>query len=497
MTSERRTIEMSTRSVVAVGVVVAALAASGCERVPLLAPTASAITVSTSASTLPVGGSATVSAFVSESSGTPVQNGTLVRFTSTFGQVDPVEVETRGGTATTTFIAGTLSGVAEIRATSGGATGGTGTTPTNVVSIQIGAAAAGTVVLSASPARVPPSGGTVTLIAAALDAAGNRLVGVPITFSTDAGTLSATSAVTDSSGEARVSLTTNRQAQITARAGDKTSSVVTVELGIATSLVLAATPAAPLAGTPVTLTITPGAGTAPRVIINWGDGSTDDLGIVAAARNVTHVYQASGSYAITATATGDGDTFMTSTSVTVSSSAAVTVSDPAPANPQPLTAVVVTITPTAGTTPRVVVAWGDGTEEDLGVVTGPRSVTHSYQTAANYLLTVTSAAGGDTFSVTKVVIVRSPVVVSIAANPINPDRCELVTFTATASEAISSYRWTVDGAVVLEGSNTLTRSFNTPGTKTVSVTATTSDGRTGIGQTQVVVKNTPSSPSCP
>jgi adhesin/invasin len=488
---------MLTRCCVGLCVALASLAASSCEQVPLLAPSASTITVSTSASTLPIGGSATVSAFVSESSGTPVQNGTLVRFTATLGQVDPVEVETRGGTATTTFIAGNLSGVAEIRATSGGATGGTGSTPTNVVSIQIGAAAAGSVVLSASPARVPPSGGTVTLIAAALDTAGNRLVGVPITFSTDAGTLSATSAVTDSSGEARVSLTTNRESNVTARAGDKTSSVVRVELGIATSLVLATSPAAPLAGTPVTLTITPGAGTAPRVVINWGDGRTEDLGIVAAARNVTHVYQTSGSYAITATATGDGDTFMTSTSVTVSSAAAVTVSDPTPANPQPGTAVVVTITPTAGTTPRVVVAWGDGTQEDLGVVTGARSVTHAYLADGNYLLTVSSTAGGDTFNVTKVVIVRSPVVVSVSASSTNPARCESVTFTATASEPISFYRWTVDGAVAAESSNTLTRSFTTQGTKIVSVTATTSDGRTGNGQTQVIVQNTPPTAACP
>src|SRR5687767_2697311 len=190
MTRERRTMEVLTRSLVVLCVVVASMAGSACEQVALLAPSASAITVTTSASTLPIGGTATVSAYVSESSGTPVQNGTLVRFTTSLGRVDPVEVETRGGTATTTFIAGNLSGVAEIRATSGGATGGTGTTPTNVVSIQIGAAAAGTVVLSASPARVPPSGGTVTLIGAALDASGNRLVGVPITFSTDAGTLS-------------------------------------------------------------------------------------------------------------------------------------------------------------------------------------------------------------------------------------------------------------------------------------------------------------------
>jgi hypothetical protein len=478
-------------------VALAALLTAACEKVPLLAPSESTITVSASTSTLAIGGSTEVTAFVLESGDTPVQNGTLVRFTATLGRLEPAEVETRGGAATTTFVAGNASGIAEIRATSGGASGGDATPPANVVSIRIGAAAATAVVLTASPSRVPASGGTVTLIGSALDAAGNRLVGVPITFSADTGTLSATVAVTDSGGEARVSLTTNREAKATAQAGDKTSPVFTVGVNIATSLTLLITPATPLAGTPVTLNIKPVAGIAPRVVVDWGDGRTDDIGIVAAERNVTHVYQTSGSYTVTARATGDGDTFATSTSVTVSSAAAVTVSDPAPPNPQPGTAVVVTITPTAGTTPRVIVAWGDGTEEDLGVVTGSRSVTHSYQAAGNFLLTVTSTAGGDTFNITKVVIVRSPVVVTIAASKADPDRCELVTFTATPSEPISFYRWTVDGLAVAESSNTLTRSFTTAGTKIVSVTATTSDGRTGIGQAQVIVKATPPTAACP
>ena len=489
--------EMLTRSTVALFIALASLVTASCEQVPLLAPSESTITISASTSTLPIAGSTQITAFVSESSGTPVHNGTLVRFTSTLGRVEPPEVETHGGSATTTFIAGNASGIAEIRATSGGATGGDGATPTNAVLIRIGAAAANSVVLTASPSRVPATGGTITLIGSALDASGNRLTGVPVTFSSDAGTLSATVAVTDSNGEARVALTTNREARVTAFAGDKTSAVFTVAVSTATSLTLATSPAAPLSGTPVTLTITPVAGIAPRVVINWGDGRTEDLGVVAAARNVTHVYQTSGSYAITATATGDGDTFATSASVTVSSAASITVSDPAPANPQPGTAVVVTITPTAGTTPRVVVGWGDGREEDLGVVTGARSVTHSYQAAGNYLLTVSSNTGGDTFNVTKVVIVRSPVIVTIAASKADPDRCETVTFTATPSEPISFYRWTVDGQAVSESSNTLIRSFTTQGTKIVAVTATTSDGRTGNGQAQVIVKNTPPTAACP
>src|SRR5687767_7940860 len=106
----------------------AALASSACEQVPLLAPTQSTISVSAAVPTLTPGGSTDITAFVTEHGGTPVQNGTLVRFTATLGTVSPVEVETRGGTAMTRFTAANASGVARVRATSGSASGGEGET---------------------------------------------------------------------------------------------------------------------------------------------------------------------------------------------------------------------------------------------------------------------------------------------------------------------------------------------------------------------------------
>jgi len=58
--------------------------------------------------------------------------------------------------------------------------------------------------------------------------------------------------------------------------------------------------------------------TAPRVVVDWGDGSTTDLGFVPAARTVVHTYLKAGFYTITATAVSDGgDTSSTSTFVTV------------------------------------------------------------------------------------------------------------------------------------------------------------------------------------
>jgi hypothetical protein len=241
--------------IVQAAAVLAVAALSACESVPLLAPNESIITVTSSTRTLSPGGSTEVTAFVIEQAGTPVHNGTLVRFTASLGQVNPVEVETRGGVAVTTFTAGGAAGTATVRATSGSATGGDGASPSNVVEIQIGSAAANIVTVNASPSRLPVSGGTSTIVAAVLDAAGNRLLGVPVTFSTTAGTLSATSAATDSSGDARVSLTTNREAQVTARVSDKTSQVtVTVGDGAPISVNVTASSTTPQRCQPVTFT---------------------------------------------------------------------------------------------------------------------------------------------------------------------------------------------------------------------------------------------------
>src|ERR1044071_3802105 len=93
----------SNAGVVALGL--AAVLAVACDKVPLTAPASSTITLSAPTRTLPTGGSTELSAQVIEPAGTPVQNGTTVRFTTNLGRVDPVETTTRNGIATTTFFA--------------------------------------------------------------------------------------------------------------------------------------------------------------------------------------------------------------------------------------------------------------------------------------------------------------------------------------------------------------------------------------------------------
>jgi hypothetical protein len=109
---------------------------TACDSAPLVAPIASTITVFSTATTLTPGGSAEISAIVIEEAGTPVHDGTVVRFSATLGTVDPVEAETRDGVAVTTFTAGSQAGTAQVVATSGGAL--TGPEAPNFIDITIG-----------------------------------------------------------------------------------------------------------------------------------------------------------------------------------------------------------------------------------------------------------------------------------------------------------------------------------------------------------------------
>ena len=113
----RNHVRSHARQAGAAALVLAQLAVIACDKMPLVAPTASTVTVTSGALVLPAGGSTEVSAFVAESGGTPVQNGTAVRFATNLGRVDPAEAQTRNGMAITTFHAGDVSGIADVRAT--------------------------------------------------------------------------------------------------------------------------------------------------------------------------------------------------------------------------------------------------------------------------------------------------------------------------------------------------------------------------------------------
>src|ERR1700686_1608137 len=155
------------------------LAAASCEKVPLLAPTGSTISLTVGATALPENGSVAIIAQVLESAGVPPHSGTEVTFTTTLGTIQPATALTDvSGRVTVTFNAGTSNGTATIGALSGGATTGT----TGAIRILIGTAGVDGVTLSASPSTISANGGVATITATVLDINGNNLAFVPVRF---------------------------------------------------------------------------------------------------------------------------------------------------------------------------------------------------------------------------------------------------------------------------------------------------------------------------
>ena len=317
---------------------------TGCRKVPLLAPTSSTISVSAPVSVLPINGSTQVTAVVISSAGQAVHDGTTVTFTTTLGSFAPgATAQTKNGSATVTFLAGTQSGTASIVAMSGSATSTptTSGSTTTALTIKIGAAAAASISLSANPQVVPASGGMSTITATVFDANDNALPGVAVSFTTTAGTLSPSTATTDASGRATTTLTTNAAATVTATAGAGITTAPTVAVGVMAPInVTLGTPTgiglpsnggvAPpyLVGRPVNFTATVaanGSGSAPVIdhyAWNFGDGATTTTTSGAAS----HVYTspaggpAGGGYTVTVTAVGlDGATGTAQTVIQVES----------------------------------------------------------------------------------------------------------------------------------------------------------------------------------
>ena len=263
-----------------------------CDKMPLTAPTESTIQLFASGLSVPLNGFVDIIATVTEEAGTPVQNGTVVTFTTSLGRIDPVEARTHNGKATARLIADGRSGTAVVTAFSGGA-------EQAELEIPIGAAVASSIVLSANPSSVGASGGTVQLTAAVRDEGGDPVRGVLVTFTTTAGTLSSTSATTDQNGEARATLSTTRQAEVTARAGGQEAQV-TVGVQALPAVSVTVSPATPIEDEPATftITVTPSADGNPiqSISIDFGDGARLSLGNTSTT--ASHTYDTSGTYTV-------------------------------------------------------------------------------------------------------------------------------------------------------------------------------------------------------
>jgi hypothetical protein len=414
--------------------------AAGCEKVPLLAPSGSSITLTSAINALPVNGSTEIIAQVIEPAGTPPHSGTHVLFTTTLGRVEPQEVETdRNGRAIARFIAGNVNGNATITASSGGVTTGSDAS----LRIAVGTAAVGRITLTATPSVISVNGGSSTIQAGVLDINGNALTGAAVSFSTSAGALSSSVGTTDARGIAQTTLTTSVTATVTATVGVQSTG---------------GTGAPPSGGN--------------------GDGGNGGAG------------------------TGGATTGQTTATVTVNVNPVPTVSIKPTTGiltaGQPIT-FTLGVAPGQNSTAQiqnVTVDFGDGTQEVLGALSGTDfTVQHTYTEAGTYTVraTVTDTLGGVTTGATVIVVQPEPplsvtITFTKASSGVVP---AVVTFNATViptTATVASFIWNFgDGSSRATTSNQVAHTYTVAGTYIVTVTITTTTGQTASGETAVVI----------
>jgi hypothetical protein len=403
--------------VLAVATVVIVVA---CDRVNLTAPTGSTVSLSVERSVLPLGGQTSVTAVVTESAGTPVNNGTVVTFQTTVGSLSPVEAKTVNGVATTTFLAGTTSGLATITAFSGGARSTNSSSGGNTIKVGA-AAAAGTISMSATPSSVSQSGGSVTITALVFDDQQNPLPGVNVQFSTATGTVNPSTATTDTAGTARTLLTTTQTSVVTAFAGAAKGDI-RVEASAPPSVTISdPSPPSPAANTPVgfTVTATSGNASSARQIqtldVNFGDNTSEVRTGVTGPAAFTHTYRNAGAYTITARAVDvAGNTGIAQKAIVVGHPPLPTIStftanpNPVPPASNGLTSITVTAAPSSAGVPirSVVVRRSDGTV--IFSSTSGGTFAHQFPAAsgAQTITATVTDANGETATSTTVVVVQ-------------------------------------------------------------------------------------------
>jgi hypothetical protein len=510
---------------------------SACQKVPLLAPTGSTITVTAGSTALSVNGTTDITAMVLEQAGTAPQDGTLVTFTTTLGSIQPSEARTNGGRVTVKFSAGTANGTAIITATSGGAGSGSTTAATNVARIAVGTAAVGSVRVSANPTLLPTTGGLSTIAGTVIDINGNPLTSAPVTFSTTAGTLEQVAVSTDANGVATAVLRTTTAATVTVAVGAQggssnggttppatgapaapttpattgtASGSVTVNVTGSPGLLITAPTTGLTAGLPASFTFAVTAATTNGnpirdVTVDWGDGQNQNLGATTGTVTVSHVYRSPGSYVVVGRVTDTaGNQVTTSTSVAVNPKPQPVVSITATtANPTAGVDMVFTasIAPVAGNGTVIQSAsidFGDGTTTALGAVTGTAiALHHVYQNgdrAYTVTLTATDSNGGVGTAVTTVFVqAATPLGVSISFTRTVVDASNtLATFTATVTglgnAVVTKYLWDFgDGSPTQETTtNQVTHNFTKPSPpRVVTVTVFASSGGSASGTTTI------------
>jgi hypothetical protein len=174
------------------------------------------------------------------------------------------------------------------------------------------------------------------------------------------------------------------------------STVVTVN---ATQIGLTITPpaTAPSVGLPAVFTFT--LGTLPPgdfvrdVIVDWGDGKTQNLGAISTTTTVSHVYTTADTYTVRATLNDTaGNTTTVSNSVTVvaTSNPTIIITPTVPTGSHDVTFQIQVTAPSGVGIVDAVIDFGDGVTQSLGGLSGTVTLHHIYPPGpGSYVVTLT------------------------------------------------------------------------------------------------------------
>lgn len=250
------------------------------------------------------------------------------------------------------------------------------------------------------------------MAAQVFDASGNALSGVNVTFSADAGQLSATTALTNANGVARTQLTTFQTAKVTATAGAATKDVTVTATSAPTITITA--PDTGTVDTPVAITVvvTSGPTTAPRQVqsltVDFGDGTSETRANVTGSVGFTHTYRQARGFTITATAVDvSGNTGVASDSIVIARQQNPTITLSAPPTTPAATPISVNFSGSA-TAPAQIVSARVTLQDGTVIYSGSRAQNFNYKFggAGTYTLTgvVTDSNGNSASAQTTVFV---------------------------------------------------------------------------------------------
>ncbi len=388
--------------------------ATASTEVVVAAPGAPSVSVTASAS--PVAGSATtftITATPASGSNTALQN---VRVTFGDGTA-AVDLGAVSGSTTTQHVYAT-GGSYTVSAVATASNGGTATASTQVV---VAAPGAPSISVTASANPVAGSATTFTITAAPAPGSNATIQNVQVTFGdstapVDLGAVSGsttTQHVYAAAGSYTVSAVATASNGGTATAS--TQVVVSAPPSPSVSITAGANPSAGLATTfTITAAPAPGSGaTIQNVQVTFGDLTAPvDLGAISGTATTQHVYTAAGTFTVSATATAsNGGTATANTTVVVVAPASVSLA--ASANPVAGSATnfTVTVLPSPGVTiQNVMLNYGDGVQDNLGVVSGtPVVKAHTYATGGTFTVSaIVTIVGGAAALTTSITVVVAP-----------------------------------------------------------------------------------------